>query len=806
MMRLQNPFHKFIVIFLPILFLAGLIQTASAQVTIEIVNDSGQPDTNVFIKAPGKYADSDPAHIPITPTNLFVDISNTNPPNPDSVRLSDLTPVSQRVSAISGRTNNVYAVQADYIASGSIYFTFGRPFSFTNGLQPSPPPDSAGNAFRYDYAELSISDTNAANNAVDVTYVDKFGIPLQMEWFNNSNLVAGSYVYASTKTLVERFSDAGFGPAVFSLETNNIAPGWSYSGPDSYTNFARILSPQKVSGTNASVAPYPAITNYLNSLVGESNAFWLNGASPQGGFYYVGYQASLGEVSGGWQVTLAQTTNLPAFNSITGVAYTNTITFVISNANASQYVYGAPVGPNFYSVNGVLVTTDTSGTYPVETWMIGDVLSAINYGFWGGRYGTNSADWYSIVEWTSFPFGSARQTVDGYYNPYAALIYNNADPYSFAFSERITPDVLLSPTNGDVIRITILPDDRLDSPIVQAPANITSNSITLNWGPVPGATGYKVNVLRPLGLPSAMVSSNASSYTLTGLQPGTPYFMSVQAMGTANGNSIITPARPVSATTAGAFIPTNGNLTTIQISFGASDPYYQLGSVYINGTELSRTDWVSGGVVFCSASQGTNQLPVTVLSQSGQVIFNDWLQFVLAPPFEFTSIGTNDSGASYSFPTTNSAISDIFLAGQKLSQPAPQATGSWPTGNGDIGPVSSYGVMYVTNYVGSDTNFIINPANSSLKIGLSYVPAETRKYAPVGSSSPSVTILNVEALPGGGVRFEFDVTAGTPYAIEASGDLVTWQTVSTGTGQPGAESYSDPDSANGGKRFYRIKI
>jgi hypothetical protein len=31
----------------------GLIQPVSAQVTIEIVNDSGLSDTNVFIKAPG---------------------------------------------------------------------------------------------------------------------------------------------------------------------------------------------------------------------------------------------------------------------------------------------------------------------------------------------------------------------------------------------------------------------------------------------------------------------------------------------------------------------------------------------------------------------------------------------------------------------------------------------------------------------------------------------------------------------------------------------------------------------------------
>jgi hypothetical protein len=114
--------------------------------------------------------------------------------------------------------------------------------------------------------------------------------------------------------------------------------------------------------------------------------------------------------------------------------------------------------------------------------------------------------------------------------------------------------------------------------------------------------------------------------------------------------------------------------------------------------------------------------------------------------------------------------------------------------------------MYVTNYSGSATNFIINPVNTSLKIGFSYVPAETRKYAPVGSSTPSVSILDVQPLPAGGVQFTFDVPAGTPYTIQASEDLVAWQTLSSGTGHAGAESYSDPGTASGGMRFYRIKL
>ena len=84
-----------------------------------------------------------------------------------------------------------------------------------------------------------------------------------------------------------------------------------YAGTNSYTNFARILAPQKVSGAGHSVAPYPSVTNYLNSLAGSGQAFWLNGAAPHGLYIYVGYVASVTTDPDGWLVTLANGPNAP---------------------------------------------------------------------------------------------------------------------------------------------------------------------------------------------------------------------------------------------------------------------------------------------------------------------------------------------------------------------------------------------------------------------------------------------------------------------------------------------------------------
>jgi hypothetical protein len=772
--------------------LVGLSQPVLAQVTIEIVNDSGRPDTNVFVKVPGYHV---PGHndATIIPARLFVDLGDSAPPDPSSTPLSSLAadgsaPPYQILSPISGRTNTVYSIQVDYVNSGGIYFTYDRPFSFA-GRTPSPPPDSSGNAYRYDYAEFTINDADAQNNAVDVTYVDKFGIPLQMEWFKGTNLAAGTYVYASTKTLVKQFAANGLEQAVFSLNESNITAGWRYAGPESYTNFARILAPQKTSGTGVSVFPYPDVSNYLNSLTGTSRTFQLNGASPQGGYYYAGYQVSLAATSNGWLVTLAPGPNPPSFNPnlITGLPYANTITFPIPAANASQYVYGAPVGPNLYWVNGTQVTNTAGPTYAVETWMIGDVLSALNFGFWGGVYGTNSSDWFSPVSWNSFPFGSARLVNDNHYNPYAALIYDYADPYSFAFSERITPDVLLAPGNGERIRITILPDDRLDAPVVMAPSAeaISSNSITLNWGQVEWAEGYRVNVLRPLNVPSVIVSSNATSCTLGNLRPGTPYVMAVQSLGTgAGGNPVLTPSRPISSTTLGLPAPSAGEFTQVQVTFSTADPYYQLGKVYINNIELLPVNgqWLANGVpARWLAPVGTNQVVVTVVGENNEVLFSDWLEFVLAAPF------TVSNGSTF---TTRSAISNVALYGQKHSQPPPDVSG-FLSGT-------------------TATNFLVSTQNVSLVIGLTYVPAETRRYAPIaslllGSPKPSMTINQPVPLLGGGTRFSFNVPFGIPYSIEASPDLNSWQTIATGVGQVGSQTYLDTGMPADKARFYRLR-
>src|SRR5580698_2813779 len=99
--------------------LLGLSQTASAQLTplnIQIVNDSGLPDSNVYIMVPGASASES-----VTPESLFVGKnSGTN----TAVALSTLPNTSSLTSTISGNTDKIYTFQVGYISSGAIYFIY----------------------------------------------------------------------------------------------------------------------------------------------------------------------------------------------------------------------------------------------------------------------------------------------------------------------------------------------------------------------------------------------------------------------------------------------------------------------------------------------------------------------------------------------------------------------------------------------------------------------------------------------------------------------------------------------------------
>jgi hypothetical protein len=142
---------------------------------------------------------------------------------------------------------------------------------------------------------------------------------------------------------------------------------------------------------------------------------------------------------------------------------------------------------------------------------------------------------------------------------------------------------------------------------------------------------------------------------------------------------------------------------------------------------------------------------------------------VQAAPF------TVNDGSTF---TTRFAISNVALSGQKHSQPPPDVSG-FLSGT-------------------TATNFLVSTQNVSLVIGLTYVPAETRRYAPIASlllrdPKPSLRINHLVPLVGGGARFSYNVPFGMPYSVEASPDLNSWHTIATGLGQVGSQICLDAE-------------
>src|SRR5581483_3927638 len=119
-----------------------------------------------------------------------------------------------------------------------------------------------------------------------------------------------------------------------------------------------------------------------------------------------------------------------------------------------------------------------------------DVHAALNFGFLDSTYGKPDSNITSLHHDVvlPYPYGGARRLNDGFYNPYAAIFYYRSDAYGHPFSDWLgAASPLFKFTRGDRVRITILPDDRLDAPLVTV-SGTAADSISLSFHLSPGQT------------------------------------------------------------------------------------------------------------------------------------------------------------------------------------------------------------------------------------------------------------------------------------------------------------------------------
>jgi hypothetical protein len=288
-------------------------------------------------------------------------------------------------------------------------------------------------------------------------------------------------------------------------------------------------------------------------------------------------------------------------------------------------LYGAPA--TAFTVPTAGMTHNQISAIPNSLYAViaGDFMAGFNFGYAGkgSSVPQNSANWYSNPP-TLYPFGGARTTNDGYYNPYAAVFYNLSDAYGFAYSDRggrPSPYVPL-PSTATTMRVTILSDGRLDAPMVTVSSQ-TNNSLTISWPMNSAATGYTVNVsygggimVSGASISTPTQSGNTMTSTISGLSPGTTYQIHVTATGS---NSSQSYTVPIYGTTTGTIQPPSGSvqfMTSLNWSANTSGILPSGYQISINGSSYSL-----GGTVSINGNSGSNVYGLTITDSGSNTVY-----------------------------------------------------------------------------------------------------------------------------------------------------------------------------------------
>lgn len=727
---------------------------ANAALTVQVVDDSMDDNGNslnpYFLMA-GKPGPSSTTGAPVISPSAVPVVNLNSPASTAPTLVSSLGPAAgTTVSSYTGRVLPVYQFTVSSISSGLFMPFYG------NTPQGSPPftwqsaaPSPITSNFRFDQLELTFDPT--IQSAIDLTSIDAYSIPMQIDVMAPQTQISTQTAtyYLSSESIVNQALNANLGTAIDLINptTGGNPTAWSKGTPITLSNFARIISPGQsvASSASGSPAPFPSFYSYLNSLPLNAPLFSLGGSAFAQPYFYNATLA--GDGAKGFTLTLTGTTSTTATAicpSDPSCKAGDTLVVYLFNAsnpsppngllpayNMDATIYGA--GLNTYSVNGSMVCGNGAqpncNTNTLDGAIVRDALASLNFGYVGGCTGkTSSVDWFGAAPLYN-PFGMARPPCattaaghpngnlnnDGYYNPWAAFFYNESDAYANAFSDRNnaqSPKITLQ--NNQTVRITILPDRRLDAPFVTATSSIVGGgqgcSIGLNWSPIANATGYSISVN-----PGGYTFNNGSqtSTSIYALSCGTPYTVQVAATGVSkfNNNPISSPARNLQVVTPGSATALTGSIN-FQGGFSFAQTSVQnipsTASVSIGGQTLTYNSttfqWLNNGVpAQLSANSGLNQYVVT-LNEPNSFVSNSQTYY---PSMQLFSgiLSANFTGSSNSYN-----VNTAWLSGNANVSNGGAITFAPPNGPYTGSPPVTLGVPFVpVNYPKVNTFVNFNP-------------------------------------------------------------------------------------------------
>lgn len=310
---------------------------------------------------------------------------------------------------LSEITNSTFSLGA--ISGARLYFSYGAP------VKDNEPPDVPT---RYDKIEL----TNPG--VADLTAVDFFAIPFNMQSLDSGGATVGDAVgyRCYTSTIVPKLRE--------------IAPAAEVTNGG---QFVRLLSPQL-----AAEGSYPSLAPYIESMVGQTIEVNDTFAKPHEEAKQISYK---GTFQPGGSITLTgtiTTSGTPAAG----------LPLQIEGPTLAQAVYTVD---GAYTVGGQPANVSQNNEYSV---IYRDILAGFGLGYWGGRYGNNSANWLHKPNFAAARLSSSPFPV---YSLYASTIAEYSSAYGYSFSE-LGPDEVTVPLEASVatLRVTIDPDQGPDTP------------------------------------------------------------------------------------------------------------------------------------------------------------------------------------------------------------------------------------------------------------------------------------------------------------------------------------------------------
>ena len=510
--------------------------------TFQIINDSGQSDSDVYLLLTGESIGF-PSLTPAQVTPAIVSLPQAKGASASSSALNALGTTETFVSPLTGAKLPIYSFNLDTIVSGRLLISFGTAITYSDGTAPTATQEN----FRWDKMEFGYPGSGA-----DLTSLDFFGIPLQFDFIDASGTILETATfYSSTTTLLS------------TLSTLSSSMGTAFQPPlqgstVDLSNFYRVLGPGTIASNNGSPAPYPSFSDYLTALATSGQSFTVTGTAGVGSpapadnavtYTYSGSFAS--DNANGFTLTLTGTTSGYPYglytdskgNTTDQALPTNlTVTVALPAGSFDTNIYAAPadaftVALSSSSQSPTGLPTDWANYVPNSAYatIAGDILAGLNFGYPGGTFGTDSSTWYNSPPPTPYPFAEARASNDGYYNPYAAVFYNFSDSYGFPFSDRggRPSPYIPQPSTATILRVTILPDVRLDQPQGLALTNPSSGNWTLSWSAVAPPAGFTVTSYDvAVSPPATPATTSVTSCTFTDLTPGLAYTFTVTAIGT----------------------------------------------------------------------------------------------------------------------------------------------------------------------------------------------------------------------------------------------------------------------------------